>query len=213
MHKFIFIDTNVFEHFPPLSDLDWLKLAACTSATLVIPQITIRELNRHKDKSERSRQKRRAANALRDLSSWSRSPAPTTIRPSVDLIFWPNEPLIDFHSFRLSPDIPDDQLLASAIEFAKEKQLGPESVLVASADLGLEIKGRTQPSIQMLAMDETLRLADEMDPEERRTKELENRLRQLTSQIPQLSLTIDGDGKNFTERKICDGRCLSMKRR
>jgi hypothetical protein len=51
-------------------------------------------------------------------------------------------------------------------------------------------------------MDEGLRLPDELDPAEKKVKELEHRVRQLTSRIPELTLTFDIDGQNFTEGKI-----------
>ena len=198
MHKFIFIDTNIFEHFPPLKDIDFARLANCTSVTLVIPPITIRELNRHKDTSTRARLRRRAGAALRDLSHWSRTTPPVVIRPSVELTFRAKEPLIDFIAFHLRSDIPDDELLATAIEFAAEQKLGPESVLVTTANLGLLLKGQSQQAIQMLPMPESLRLPDEPDAEEKRIKELEQRLDNLSIGLPRLALTFL-DGNTFQE--------------
>jgi hypothetical protein len=201
MHKFVFVDTNVFEHFPPLTDVDWAELVDGSSVTLVIPQVTIRELNRHKDTSQKPRQKRRAAKALRKLSELARATSPVVIRPSVELVFRTQEALIDFAAFHLRHDVPDDELLASAIEFAAEGQLGPDSVLVTSADLGLQLKGRSQETIRMLSMPEALRLPDEPDSEDKRVKELEERLQQLSSRLPKLNLTFL-DGTTFEEMTL-----------
>jgi hypothetical protein len=201
MHKFVFVDTNVFEHFPPLADVDWTELADCSSVTLVIPQVTIRELNRHKDTSPKPRARRRAAGALRKLSEWAKATPPVIIRPSVELSFRPNEALIDFATFHLRHDVPDDELLASAIEFASERQLGADSVLVSTADLGLQLKGRSQGTIKMLSMPESLRLPDEPDSEEKRLRELEESLQQISSRLPKLNLTFL-NGNTFEENTL-----------
>ncbi len=201
MHKFVFLDTNVFEHFPPLEDIDWARLASADSVTLVIPQVTIRELNRHKDTSQRPRQKRRAADSLRKLSTLANAASSGAIRPAVDLVFRPHDALIDFSAFHLRRDVPDDELLASAIEFATEKRLDQGSVLVSTADLGLQLKGSSQLSIGVLPMPESMRLPDEPDSEERRVKELEERLQRLSGSLPKLHLAFL-DGGNFEERTV-----------
>jgi len=198
MRAFVFVDTNVFEHFPPLTDVDWVKLVGMSPVTLVVPQVTIRELNRHKDTSQKPRQRRRAADALRKLSQWARAASPVIIRPSVDLAFGTHEPLIEFAQFHLRREVPDDELLASAIEFATERHLSPETVLVSSADLGLQLKGQAQESITMLLMPESLRLPDEPDPTEKRANELEERLRQISNRLPKLKLTFS-DGRDFQQ--------------
>ena len=198
MRKFIFVDTNIFEHFPSLTDIHWADLVGCSSVTLVIPQVTIRELNRHKDTSQKPLQKRRAADALRKLSEWSRLTPPVAIRPSVELEFSRQEPLIDFATFRLRRDVPDDELLASAIEFAADRHLDPSSVLVSSADLGLQLKGQSQETIRMLIMPESLRLPDEPDSEDKREKGLEERLQQISSHLPNINLAFLG-GLTFEE--------------
>ncbi len=42
-------DTNVFLHFPPISDVDWLALAGSQVVNLAIAPVISRELNDHKD--------------------------------------------------------------------------------------------------------------------------------------------------------------------
>src|SRR5258708_3890307 len=96
MKKVLFLDTNVFEHFPPVDQMDWLTIADCNQATLAVPQITIRELNRHKDTSPRGRLRRRATSALAQLTKWARQPQPVQLRVGVDLIFINREPMLDF---------------------------------------------------------------------------------------------------------------------
>src|SRR5271166_6787200 len=68
MTKYIFTDTNLYEHFPPLTDVDWLTLADCETAVLIVPAIVITELNNHKDGATRARLKKKAKSVLSRLS-------------------------------------------------------------------------------------------------------------------------------------------------
>ncbi len=93
MKKYIFTDTNLYEHFLPLSNIDWLALAECDAAVLVVPANTISELTKHKDTSTRARLKKRAAEALSRLSSYAAASKPVEVRTAVDVEFRHRGPL------------------------------------------------------------------------------------------------------------------------
>lgn len=188
MERFVFLDTNYFEHFPQPSDVDWLNLAKCTSAILLVPPVTIGELNKHKDTAVRSKQQERAAGALRLLSGYSKQKLPVYVRNDVEIRFIVHEPLIDFPSYRLNSNVPDDQLLAAALEFANENGLPPEAVLVATADLGLALKIGSRPEIRALELPQNLRLPDQPDEDSRRIRELQAELHALKAAAPKLEL-------------------------
>jgi hypothetical protein len=201
MHKYVFTDTNLFEQYQPITDIDWLALANCASVSLLVPSVTIRELNDHKDGATRGRLKRKASAALIQLKRYSDVGTPAKIREGVYLDFRPREPLIDFGMHHLDAKLNDDRLLASAIELAIEKQLGPQSVLVATGDFGLELKIKSQSLIAPLRLPDTVRLPNELDQEETRIKDLENEVRRLRGSIPQLSLTFK-TGETFIETAL-----------
>ncbi len=192
MHKYVFTDTNLFEQFQPIENIDWVNLSGGDTVTLVVPAVTLSELNKHKDGAIRGRIKRRAANVLSQLSAYSRQPGRVVLRNGVDLIFRHQEPLIDFTERHLSKDVPDDRLLASAIEFAGEKNILDRSVMVATGDLGLELKIKGQDLLNPLLLPQELRLADELDPEETKIKELTTELQRIRSSIPELNLSFAG---------------------
>jgi hypothetical protein len=198
MHKYIFGDTNLFEEFLPIVDVDWLALADCTSATLVIPAATIRELNAHKDGANRGRLKRKAAAALIQLKKYKALAGRPQIRDNVFLEFRPQEPLINFADYHLDPTKNDDRLLASAIEFGLEKGLPRESILIATGDWGLELKADCQPSVTPLPLPDKYRLAPELDDEQKQTKDLQQRLQRLQGASPDLLLRF-ADGNVFTK--------------
>jgi len=194
MTKYIFTDTNLYEHFPPLSDIDWLSLAKCDCVVLIVPPIVIAELNKHKDGATRARLKKRATSALSKLSEFAAQPKPVDIRNGVTLEFRNREPLVDFNALGLSRDIPDDRLLAAAIEFASEMALDRNSVLVSTADLGLQLKAQSQELVSPLPLPDNIRLPDDVDEETKVIRELQTKLSRLESACPRLRLAPLGNG-------------------
>jgi hypothetical protein len=201
MHKYIFTDTNLFEQFAPITDIDWLTLAGCESATLLVSSVTIRELNKHKDGTTRGRLKRRAAAALSNLKRYSDCGTPASIRDGVKLDFRMREPLIDFTAYHLDKEDNDDRLVASALAFAMAEHLAGESVLVATGDFGLGLKVRAQPLLSLLSLPEGLRLPDEQDADERLVGELRAKVERLQSNLPNLKLSFAEDAA-FTRVSI-----------
>jgi hypothetical protein len=201
MHKYIFTDTNLFEQFQPITDIEWLKLAGCDRVTLLVPSVTVRELNEHKDGATRGRLKRKAAAALIALKKYSDQGSPIEIRDGVELDFRQHEPLIDFESHHLDRGLDDDRLIAAAIDFAIEKKLTPESVMIATGDFGLQLKVKAQPLVELLALPDHLRLPDELDADEKRIRELEAEIGALRSARPRLSLMFR-NGTNIYKRVL-----------
>ena len=198
MHKYIFTDTNLFEQFQPITDIDWLKLAGCDRITLLVPSVTVRELNEHKDGATRGRLKRKAAAVLIALKKYSDQGTPIEIRDGVELDFKQREPLIDFATYHLDPGLDDDRLIASAISFAIEEKLTPESVIVTTGDFGLQLKIKAQPLIRLLPLPDELRLLDELGTDEKRVRELENELSNLKATFPDLQLTFANESRHTT---------------
>jgi len=96
----------------------------------------------------------------------------------------------------LSKDVPDDFLLATAIEFAGETQ--GRDVVVVCADIGLYLKAKSQIRIGSLFLNEDLRLPEEMDASEKRVKELEKEIRKYSSMMPVLSLSFENQARFMT---------------
>jgi len=199
--KYVFLDTNIFEQFQPIHDIDWPSVASCTSVALIIPPIVIRELNEHKDSASRGRLRRKADSTLKELHALSRNPTPIVIRQCVELLFEKREPLLDFVSYGLDEHVNDDRLIASAIAFAEAQGLPAETVLVATGDFGLQLKAEGQPRITCLPIPETYRLPAESDDEEKELRQLQRDLLQLRNTLPDLKLSFP-NGKDFCEATI-----------
>src|SRR5229473_5317250 len=94
--KFSFVDTNLFLHFPPLDQIDWLDLLGCDYVVLIVTATVIRELNKHKDAPISSKLRERATSALKKLYAYSELNQPILVRDSVELRFNTREPSLNF---------------------------------------------------------------------------------------------------------------------
>ena len=200
-HKFIFLDTNVFEQFQPISTIYWLKLAGCTSATLLVPSVVLSELTEHKDSGGRERLRRRAGDAIRELRGYSQQKGTVEIRPGVSVVIRPKEPSINFGLHGLVETVKDDRLIAAAIEFEAEKNEYRGHVLIATGDFGLEMKASTYKQLAPLILPEALRIPEEGDEETKKIRQLEAQVRVLQSRSPSLRVTFE-DGSNVTVLKL-----------
>jgi len=134
MHKIIYLDTNVFLHYQPFTQVNWLEIVKAESATIVITPVTIRELNKHKDSHPRPQIKRRAGETIKKLSGLFDSGTTAKLAAETFVFFEDRDPTIDFASHQLNFNIQDDQLIASIL---LNKQEAPDEhiVLITSVEL------------------------------------------------------------------------------
>jgi hypothetical protein len=69
MSKVAFLDTNIYLHYQLFDQIKWPEVLKASEVTIVIPPITLRELNRQKELNTRSRVKQRAGLVQNKLSS------------------------------------------------------------------------------------------------------------------------------------------------
>ncbi|MBI3159210.1 MAG: hypothetical protein HYZ26_06395 [Chloroflexi bacterium] len=193
MHKIIFLDTNIFLHYQPFDQINWLEIVEAESATIVVPPITIRELSKHKDSHPRTRIKKRAGETIKRLLGLLELGASAKLAEGISVTFEDRDPIIDFATHQLNINIQDDQLIASVL--MNRLEAPDEHVVLVTSDLGLTlvIKASRQ-DINTQKMPESFRLADEPDPNETKVKQLEQEIRELNSRTPKLSLVYE-DGK------------------
>lgn len=194
---YLFLDTNVFLHYPAF-DIDWLKVAECNEAALIVAPIVVRELDKHKE-TGRTGLRKRADTVLRQLSRHLEEGEESEVRRGTRLVFLKHEPLINFRDHKLDTDIADDQLIASIVGFQQDH---PEArVALVSAELKFLVKTRTH-DIQVIRPPEDGKLAPfESDPAEKRVRELEQEVAALKNRIPKLQLGLEG-GAKFQEFRL-----------
>jgi hypothetical protein len=196
---FLVPDTNVFLHFPPLSDVDWCSIAGCEAVTIVIAPTVTRELNDHKDNPRSRKLRDRADAALKDFHARFKGAKPKELRPGVDIEFLTAEPSVDFLAYGLVKDLPDDWLIATGIDLAAKRV--PDDVAVVTADFGLDVKAA--PHVKVVEMPEAMRLPEEQNAEEKKIKDLERQLKTIQAAAPDLKVTFP-DGGIFTKLLFFD---------
>ena len=187
----VFIDANTALHFKRPDQIDWRTLANANEVVLVAAPVLLRELEEQKVINGSSKLKGRAANYIKWLHQFVRHPE-TEVRAGVRWWFLPDEPQLDFAAERLSQTIADDHLIASVLHYTRQSGV---SVLVATADLGLEVKLRSR-GIGVLELPDDLRLPTEPDPIELENRNLRRQIARFEARMPKLSVVFEGSAQH-----------------
>jgi predicted nucleic acid-binding protein len=191
--KSIFLDTNIYLHYEFFDQINWLKIIDAESIIIVVPPITIRELNKHKDYHTQPQVKKRAGEVLSRLSALFDLSSVACIRDKINMRLEDRDPLIDFGAHQLNFEIQDDQLIASMIMYRSEEPIA--EILLVTSDEGLALLAKARRyEIKTVKMPDNLRIMEQPDPSQKRIAQLEQELRELKTRMPSLSLTfLDGD--------------------
>ena len=187
----VFIDANTAMHFKRPDQIDWRTLANANEVVLVAAPVLPRELEQQKVINGSSKLKDRAADYIKWLHQFVRHPE-TEVRAGVRWWFLPDEPQLDFAAERLSQTIADDHLIASVLHYTRQSGV---SVLVATADLGLEVKLRSR-GIGVLELPDDLRLPAEPDPVELENRNLRRQIARFEARMPKLSVVFEGGAQH-----------------
>lgn len=196
---YAFLDTNIFLQFKPLQEIPWEDLLG-TEYTLVVPITVINELDQQKN-SDKSRVRKRAKSALRlieglDLTS-------TTL----PLEIGSKEPQgAIFSKYALDPNIGDDRIIASILEFEEPLQ----SCVLVSDDTGIRIKAKNK-QIACQRIGEEYRLPTETSDEQKTITRLRKEILHLQNNKPKLTLSLDDGSTNIrhTVRDLDDEDSLA----
>ena len=183
----VFIDANTALHFKRPDQIDWRTLADANEVVLVAAPVLLRELEEQKLINGSSKLKDRAAAYIKWLYQFVRHPE-TEVRAGVRWWFLPDEPQLDFAAERLSLTIADDHLIASVLHYTRQSDI---SALVATADLGLEVKLRSR-GIGVLEFPDDLRMPAEPDPVELENRNLRRQIARFEARMPKLSVVFEG---------------------
>jgi hypothetical protein len=184
----VFLDTMVYLHYKPVEEIDWhaiLGVPRSDSIVIVVPGVTLREIDNHKNHTARLRV--RARQVSQSLASWQRS-GTTAIRTGVTVEYELRLPAIDYVAEGLDPNVPDDELVASALAYMRTN---PDiSVTLVTHDSYPEIRARGF-GLNVVALPDHLRKPLPEDPTERENRELRRQVEKLRSALPMLELLFD----------------------
>jgi hypothetical protein len=192
----IFPDTNLFLHYRPLNEIDWCSLLRSNAVEIEIAPVVTRELEVEKTLNPSRKLRDRAATALRLLHRYLANPQ---VREGVTLRFLLKEPSADFGTSRgLNLQLKDDQLIGTF--FLYRDEYSDTRCVLVTGDLPLTVKAH-QYQIEFLALDEALLLPSELDPLEKKNRELAAELHRYKSREPVLAVLCK-DGESHTQVRI-----------
>jgi rRNA-processing protein FCF1 len=197
---FVFPDTNVFLHFQFFDEVDWAAQLGVKRVRIVLTQPVLAELDDHKFSGTR-REKARAQKVLKRLDALDLSTKPVQLRPGVSVVALDSEPTdAVFGQHRLSPQINDDRLAASVLEFI-DANPGCRAIVVTD-DTGLRVKARAR-GLEVVTPAESLRSEEEQDETERALEATRRELAAARSAVPKLHLTFkSGDHLELTAKLV-----------
>src|SRR6266516_3895674 len=149
---YCFLDTNILHHFQTFDEVDWPSVLHTNQVCLVLAPITLREVDKHKDDYTNERRRKRARMLLSKLKYLLESETTTEqlpqVRRNVTLMALSQEPMINWAAEQLDPNVDDDRLLASILDFSH--QHASVKVLLLTADFLVRLKSKAY-DIQALA--------------------------------------------------------------
>lgn len=195
----VFFDTMIFLHCRPIREINLPKLLGVRSVILVIPRVTLHELDKHKNTHTSRNIRDRAAKSLKAIENCSNSES-KELRPGVLLQLITARPSFDFKEHGLNLEWPDDQMMASVLAYKQEHP--SDRVILISHDVGPKLTAR-QLGIETVELPDSYRIPPEEDPLVKENRLLKKKLTQLQNAQPNLILRLkemlDGD-EHYTFR-------------
>ena len=119
----------------PVEEITWRGVLDTDEVCLVVPRITVRELDKHKDQHP-SRKKDRARRRLQRIVEWKKAGA-APLRDWVTAQVYNKPPVCDFEQLHLDRDRADDVLIATTYQY---KQENPSRMFCSSRRTRLRVR-------------------------------------------------------------------------
>ena len=181
--NYIFVDTNIFLHFQDFEEIDWLSESSSESCKLIISPVVIDELDEKKIGTGKiAKRARKILNKFERLSEVDGAKINDSIGFEI-LLFKPNKGV--YENNNLNFDEKDHRLIASIIEFSKEKNI--ENIILCSDDIGPRLRAKIF-KIESFKLSSKYFIPSQLSEEEKRIKELEKENQKLKNSIPKLDV-------------------------
>ncbi len=193
----VFLDCMIYLHYRSIEELDLPSLLSAESVAIVIPRITLRELDKQKNTHQSSKVRDRARRILKKIEQWTTDGV--SVRQGVSVEFFPVVPTTDYERLGLNSQWSDDVLIATILEY--QKIHGGTRVVLITQDSGPRLTAR-QMGIPVAELPEEMKLPDEPDPQEVENRELTRRLERVQNALPQLTVCFAGAEKPQTHARF-----------
>jgi hypothetical protein len=185
MMHVLFLDTMTYLHYKPIEQIDWHEVLGASRSdevVIVVPGVTLREIDKHKNHTPRLRGRAQRVGA--QLAVWLSSDS-QVIRPGVRVASTPRAPAVDFAAEGLDQTQNDDVLVATALAY--QRQNAGDTVIVVTQDSYPQVVARDH-GLLVRTLPDQLKLPDEAYAVEKENRELRRRIQQIESAQPKLSL-------------------------
>lgn len=187
----------VYLHYRNLEEIDLPSIIKVEAVTVVIPRITIRELDKHKNINLSSRIRERARQRLKKIENWMDTGE--NVRSRIEVEFFHKVPDINYAQYGLTSEWNDDILIASIIQY---KEMHPnEKVILITQDTGLKLMA-IHLGIEVYQIPDELKLPEELDPLEAENRELSRNLARLENTIPKIIVFFAGSDPPETHKRF-----------
>jgi len=180
---YCFVDTNVFLHYQFFPNIDWAMELDEEYVALIVCAQVLGELEKQKFLASYRKIQERAKKTVSRLAEIQRENK--QIRDNVELLFIIDEPVIDWASEGLDPDVGDDRVIAAIL--CEKGNKAP--IVLVSSDLGLQLKAEAR-GIRWHQLSNTLMLEVSKTPEEEEMAKLRKEIAVLKSKAPKLCLKL-----------------------
>ena len=201
-HATVFLDTMVFLHCVPVQDIDLCRLLGVEKVEVVIPRITVQELDKHKNTHPSEKIRKRVAERLKDIVSWSEAPS-VAIRKGVTVTLMVARPTTGKRRDGLRMDWPDDELMAAVLDHRDAHE--DARVVLVSHDVGPKLTA-SHFGVGSVEIPQKWRIAPDADPLTKENARLRKELLALENLQPRLILRLAGMGDEETHTRLCLGR-------
>lgn len=187
----IFLDTMMYLHWADIDTIDFLDAFGVSSATIVVPRITTRELDSHKNDHSSKRIRNKARSALNKIEACVIDNVP--VRPNVQVCLETSLPDLDFDANGLNPNWNDDILIVSVLAFHRDN---PElDVVLVSNDTTARLKCR-ELGVNTVTLPEKYQLPEQLDAHEDEIRKLKRQIQRLENAMPKLAVYFAGTESN-----------------
>src|SRR6266550_1517686 len=193
--KVLFLDSMVYTHYKPIEDVDWLVAVGAEKVTIVVPRVTLKELDKHKNTHPSAKIRDRVAGVLKRLEKYL--PGGADLRPGVNISRYQRHPSDSELAERGLNAIWSDDVLIGTILLYRAEHPDAEVMLVTQ-DTGPKLTALDH-DLKVLALPENLRLPAEQDPIQKENEQLRQMILKQQGARPELHLAFTGHDQPYIE--------------
>lgn len=179
--KYLFLDTNIYIHYIDVEQINWNKIVGDADITIVVPRITLRKIDQHKDQNRGKIQKRAKAISAKFAQIFLDG---KTFKYTFALCDEPAASSFDGGKFNIH--INDDWFILSALH----SNYDVADIVVISSDTNLLLKAK-ENGLDFRKMSDEYRLKEELSDEEKEIKALKAELEKYKNRQPKPSVIFE----------------------